>query len=69
MYSPRPMTAATKVMKDDVSYEVKKRRWQILEELINKPKLKKINNTSSPSKTNYNKRIPVMTGELVLEEF
>jgi tRNA-2-methylthio-N6-dimethylallyladenosine synthase len=41
MYSPRPMTAATKVMKDDVSYEVKKRRWQILEELINKPKLKK----------------------------
>jgi tRNA A37 methylthiotransferase MiaB len=41
MYSPRPMTAITKVMKDDVSYEVKKRRWQILEELINKPKLKK----------------------------
>lgn len=40
MYSPRPMTAATKVMKDDVPYEVKKRRWQILEELINKPKLK-----------------------------
>jgi tRNA-2-methylthio-N6-dimethylallyladenosine synthase len=36
MYSPRPMTAATKVMKDDVSYEVKKRRWQILENLINK---------------------------------
>jgi len=24
MYSPRPMTAATKVMKDYVSYEVKK---------------------------------------------
>lgn len=40
MYSPRPMTAATKVMKDDVPYEVKKRRWQILEKLINKPKLK-----------------------------
>lgn len=41
MYSPRPMTAATKVMKDDVPYEVKKRRWQVLEDLINKPKLKK----------------------------
>jgi len=36
MYSPRPMTAATKVMKDDVPYEVKKRRWQLLENLINK---------------------------------
>lgn len=36
MYSPRPMTAATKVMKDDVPYEVKKKRWQILENLINK---------------------------------
>ena len=41
MYSPRPMTAAVKVMKDDVPYEVKKRRWQILEDLINQPKLKK----------------------------
>ena len=41
MYSPRPMTAATKVMKDDVPYEIKKKRWQILEDLINKPKLKK----------------------------
>ncbi len=36
MYSPRPMTAATKVMKDDVPYEIKKNRWQILENLINK---------------------------------
>jgi len=41
MYSPRPMTAATKVMKDDVPYQVKKNRWQILENLINQPKLKK----------------------------
>ncbi|MDH7476472.1 MAG: radical SAM protein [Microgenomates group bacterium] len=41
MYSPRPMTAATKVMKDDVPYEVKKKRWLILENLINKPPLKK----------------------------
>ncbi|GAB4219956.1 MAG: tRNA (N6-isopentenyl adenosine(37)-C2)-methylthiotransferase MiaB [Candidatus Microgenomates bacterium] len=36
MYSPRPMTAATKVMKDDVPYEIKKKRWTILENLINK---------------------------------
>ncbi len=36
MYSPRPMTAATKVFKDDVPYKEKKRRWQILENLINK---------------------------------
>ena len=36
MYSPRPLTAATKVMKDDVPYVVKKKRWQILENLINK---------------------------------
>ena len=37
MYSPRPMTAATKVMHDDVPHTVKKRRWKMLEELINKP--------------------------------
>jgi tRNA-2-methylthio-N6-dimethylallyladenosine synthase len=36
MYSLRPMTAATKVMKDDVPHMVKKKRWQILENLINK---------------------------------
>ena len=41
MYSPRPMTAACKVMKDDVPYKVKKYRWQILEDLINKPQLMK----------------------------
>jgi len=35
MYSPRPGTAAFK-FKDDVPYEEKKRRWKILEELINK---------------------------------
>ncbi len=43
MYSQRPMTAATKVFKDDVPYAEKKRRWQILEDLINKPQLKKKN--------------------------
>lgn len=35
MYSDRPMTAAHKVYKDDVPYSVKKKRWQILEDLIN----------------------------------
>jgi len=39
-YSQRPMTAASKVLKDDVPYEVKKQRWQILENLINHPNLK-----------------------------
>ncbi|MFH1601579.1 MAG: MiaB/RimO family radical SAM methylthiotransferase [Candidatus Shapirobacteria bacterium] len=34
-YSPRPGTIATK-LKDDVSPPEKKRRWRILEELINK---------------------------------
>lgn len=36
MYSDRPMTAAHKALKDDVPYSEKKRRWRILEELINK---------------------------------
>ncbi len=36
MYSPRPMTAATKIFKDDVPYEEKKRRWKILEEMVNR---------------------------------
>lgn len=40
MYSQRPMTTASKVLKDDVPYKVKKQRWQILENLINQPKLK-----------------------------
>lgn len=40
MYSDRPMTAAHKVYHDDVSYEEKKRRWTILEELINKTNLR-----------------------------
>jgi len=40
MYSDRPLTAAHKVYKDNVSYMEKKRRWQILEELINKTNLR-----------------------------
>jgi len=39
MYSDRPGTSAHKVYKDDVPYKEKKRRWKILEELINKTNL------------------------------
>lgn len=39
IYSPRPMTFAAKNLKDDVPYKTKKLRWQILEDLINKPHL------------------------------
>jgi tRNA-2-methylthio-N6-dimethylallyladenosine synthase len=40
MYSDRPMTAAHKAYTDDVPHAEKKRRWRILEELINKTNLK-----------------------------
>ena len=40
MYSDRPMTAAHKAFKDDVPHAEKKRRWAILEELINKTNLR-----------------------------
>lgn len=39
MYSQRPMTSATQLMEDNVPHPVKKQRWQILEDLINKPHL------------------------------
>jgi len=37
MYSDRPMTAAHKAFEDNVPHPVKKQRWQVLEDLINKP--------------------------------
>lgn len=40
MYSDRPMTAAHTAYKDDVPHAEKKRRWLILEELINKTNLR-----------------------------
>jgi tRNA-2-methylthio-N6-dimethylallyladenosine synthase len=40
MYSDRPMTAAHKVYTDDVPHAEKKRRWKILEEMINRENLK-----------------------------
>lgn len=41
MYSDRPMTAAHKVYIDDISHAEKKRRWLVLEELINRTNLRK----------------------------
>ncbi len=35
MYSQRPTTAATKVFDDNVPHTVKKKRWRVLEKLIN----------------------------------
>lgn len=41
MYSDRPMTAAHKAYADNILHKEKKRRWQILEDIINKPHFKK----------------------------
>jgi len=40
MYSDRPMTAAHKAFTDDVPHVEKKRRWLLLEELINKTNIR-----------------------------
>ena len=40
MYSDRPMTAAHKAYIDHVPHEEKKRRWMVLEEMINKKNLR-----------------------------
>ena len=40
MYSDRPMTMAHKALINDIPHEIKKARWQRLEDLINKPNLK-----------------------------
>lgn len=39
MYSPRPGTAAWRIYKDDVPHTVKKKRWEILDGIINKDHL------------------------------
>ncbi|MFZ6035100.1 MAG: MiaB/RimO family radical SAM methylthiotransferase [Patescibacteria group bacterium] len=41
MYSPRFNTAATRAFEDDIPHPVKKKRWKILEDLINQPHLKR----------------------------
>ncbi len=38
-YSPRPGTAASKLYPDDVPAQVKKKRWEILDQIINKDQL------------------------------
>ncbi len=40
MYSDRPMTAAHKALKDEIPFSEKKRRWRVLENLINIPNLR-----------------------------
>lgn len=39
MYSPRPGTASWKLYEDDIPHTVKKKRWQILDKIINKDNL------------------------------
>jgi tRNA-2-methylthio-N6-dimethylallyladenosine synthase len=39
IYSPRPGTSAERLYPDDIPHAVKKRRWQILDQLINKKNL------------------------------
>jgi len=40
-YSDRPLTQAHQKLVDNVPHPIKKKRWQILEDLINKPNLLK----------------------------
>lgn len=40
MYSDRPATVAHNILGDTISYEEKKRRWEILDEIINKTNLR-----------------------------
>ena len=49
IYSDRPGTAAHKVFNDDVPHPTKKKRWQVLEELINIPNLHLRQKSSSVS--------------------
>ncbi|PIY80871.1 MAG: hypothetical protein COY80_00440 [Candidatus Pacebacteria bacterium CG_4_10_14_0_8_um_filter_42_14] len=39
MYSPRPGTASWRIYPDDIPHKVKKQRWDLLDELINKRNL------------------------------
>jgi tRNA-2-methylthio-N6-dimethylallyladenosine synthase len=40
IYSPRPGTSASRLYQDDIPHSIKKKRWQILDKLINKNNLK-----------------------------
>ena len=39
MYSPRPGTAADRLYEDDVPHKIKKHRWDVLDQIINKDNL------------------------------
>lgn len=39
MYSPRPGTASWRIYEDDIPHKVKKQRWEILDQIINKDNL------------------------------
>ncbi len=41
IYSPRPGTASWRIYPDDIPHAVKKRRWEILDQIINKDNLKR----------------------------
>ena len=41
IYSPRPGTAAWRIYPDDIPHPIKKRRWEILDQIINKDNLHK----------------------------
>lgn len=53
IYSDRPMTAAHKAFTDDVPHPVKKLRWQILEEIINKPYVESLKIKKDRKWTNF----------------
>jgi tRNA-2-methylthio-N6-dimethylallyladenosine synthase len=39
MYSPRPGTASWRIYPDDIPYVIKKKRWEVLDKIINKDNL------------------------------
>ena len=39
IYSPRPGTAGWKIYPDDIPHKEKKRRWEVLDQIINKNNL------------------------------
>lgn len=52
LYSPRPFTLSYKKYEDTIKYPEKRKRWLILENLINKPYLERIKlETSLPKRT------------------
>lgn len=47
MYSSRPLTNATKIMTDSIPHPIKKKRWTILDTLINTPNIQKFKDSPS----------------------